>query len=113
MSEAPEYQLPPANPDTVAHFKRQWLQVLAGAGKVTCECERTLPLPYLFRCLYCGCFFCQACAEVHFGKTRKQYAEERATEIAAERKAVLDAKWNSPEASAALLAEYPQESGQV
>ena len=74
------YQLPPANPETVAHFKRQWAQSNGSAPVVGCECGRHLHIRNMFRCLYCGCWFCQACAEVHFGKTRVEYAAERATE---------------------------------
>jgi len=78
MSGAPNYQLPPANPDTVAHFKRQWIEALdvPRYAVITCECGRCRPMLRMFRCLYCGCWFCQACAEVHFGKTRKEYAAE-------------------------------------
>lgn len=79
MSEAPEYQLPPANPDTVAHFKRQWIEALdvPRYAVITCECGRCRPMLRMFRCLYCGCWFCQECAEAHFGKTREQYAAEK------------------------------------
>lgn len=84
MSEAPNYQLPPANPDTVAHFKRQWVQSIEpGMPHITCECGATINMRFLFRCLYCGCWFCQRCAEVHFGKTRKQYAAEAVAKAAA------------------------------
>lgn len=45
--------------------------------KVTCICEKRLPLFMAFRCLYCGIFMCQKCAESHFGKTRMEYNRER------------------------------------
>jgi hypothetical protein len=72
------YQLPPANPQTVAHFERQWTEAVQVSTYpiITCECGKKRALLRMFRCLYCGCFFCQACAEIHFGKTREQYAAE-------------------------------------
>lgn len=81
---APDYQLPPANPDTVAHFKRQWLQSKELSQRIECECGWRFPMRNMFRCLYCGCWFCQACAEVHFGKTRAEYAAEALARAALE-----------------------------
>ena len=88
MSEAPTYQLPPVNPDTVAHFKRQWNQIEGRTPLINCECGRLTPMRHLFRCLYCGCWFCQTCAEVHFGKTRAEYAAEAVARQAQESGAV-------------------------
>jgi hypothetical protein len=68
----------PTHPDTIALAARQWREALGDATRVTCECGLAAPLRFLFRCLYCGCFFCQSCAEVHFGKTRAQYRAEQA-----------------------------------
>ena len=47
----------------------------ARAGKdVECPpCGRKLPLWALYRCVYCGTWFCQSCAEKHFGKSRGEY----------------------------------------
>lgn len=56
---------------------RQFIE--AANNKVTCACSRTLPLRFAYRCLYCGQFYCQKCAEEHFGKTRKEYDSERAS----------------------------------
>jgi len=44
---------------------------------VTCGCDNKLPLPYAFRCLYCGEYYCQKCAEIHFGKTREEHNREK------------------------------------
>jgi hypothetical protein len=60
-----------------AAVRRQLHQVKHYA-KVTCGCGLTLSVMYSFRCLYCGEFYCQRCAEVHFGKTRAAYEHERA-----------------------------------
>jgi hypothetical protein len=109
LSDVQQYQLEPANADTVAHFKRQWHQVLSGVDKVTCECNRTLALACMFRCLYCGCFFCQTCAEVHFGETRKAYAARRAAEIEGDRKAALRESVDS----LTEIVRFEPESGQL
>lgn len=36
--------------------------------RCTCpDCGRTLKIIWLYRCLYCGIYFCKECAEHHFG----------------------------------------------
>lgn len=60
-----------------------WVKVLKKAAKqfkqalhegvVTCECGRTIPLRFLYKCLYCDLYFCQRCAGHHFGESRKDY----------------------------------------
>lgn len=45
-------------------------------GHVTCECGLKMPLRYAYRCVYCGEWYCQTHAEMHFGKTREQYNAE-------------------------------------
>ena len=37
------------------------------APHVTCVCVKTVPIVYSYRCLYCGIWFCKACAKHHFG----------------------------------------------
>ncbi|MCX6896286.1 MAG: hypothetical protein NTZ16_12475 [Verrucomicrobia bacterium] len=32
-----------------------------------------IPLWKAIKCLYCGFYFCEACAAKHFGKTRKEF----------------------------------------
>ena len=41
--------------------------------QIPCGCGRTIPLRFAIRCLYCGEYYCEACAEVHFGETREEY----------------------------------------
>ncbi len=45
--------------------------------EVTCFCGTCAPLRWMYRCLYCGEFYCQRCAEVHFGKTRAEYQADK------------------------------------
>lgn len=39
-------------------------------------CDFTFDISELFKCLYCWMWFCEKCAEEHFGKTREQWREE-------------------------------------
>jgi hypothetical protein len=55
----------------------QWKQAKGPQSDVTCGCGLKLPLRFAFRCLYCGEWYCQTCAEKHFGKTREQYNAEK------------------------------------
>lgn len=49
----------------------QWKQAKGPQPMVQCaSCDGPKPLRFLFRCLYCGLWFCQSCGEVHFGETR-------------------------------------------
>jgi len=43
---------------------------------VRCSCNKKLWPHQSFRCLYCGEWYCQKCAEIHFGKTVEQYRVE-------------------------------------
>ncbi len=47
---------------------KQWLLPVRNLGlKVTCgKCQRKVNFWYMFRCLYCGIFYCKECAEEHF-----------------------------------------------
>lgn len=40
----------------------------ARKGKVTCECGVVAPLWLMYRCLYCGRYWCKSCAGKHFEK---------------------------------------------
>lgn len=35
-----------------------------------------IPCWKLYKCLYCGFYFCETCSEQHFGKSRAQYEAE-------------------------------------
>ena len=41
------------------------------------DCQKKLKPEQSFRCLYCGVWFCQSCAEIHFGQSREEYFETR------------------------------------
>lgn len=36
--------------------------------KIRCGCNKLVGWMYMYRCLYCGIWFCKDCAQLHFGK---------------------------------------------
>jgi formylmethanofuran dehydrogenase subunit E len=42
-----------------------------------CACRKKLELKDSYRCLYCKEWFCEQCAEEHFGKTVEEYWAEK------------------------------------
>ena len=45
-------------------------------GVITCPCGWRRSILHMYQCLYCRVWFCENCAEVHFGKTREEYKHE-------------------------------------
>lgn len=45
---------------------------------ITCGCGWVRGITEMYQCLYCREWFCQFCAENHFGKTVKQYKADKA-----------------------------------
>ena len=64
---------------------KQFREAMYQEGKkvqeVTCGCGCKMPLRFAFKCLYCGEFYCQTCAEHHFGKTRAQWIADKAANV--------------------------------
>ena len=51
-------------------FIRKQLQNIVTAPhqyKITCGCGKKVVFWMMYRCLYCGEFYCKSCAEFHFG----------------------------------------------
>ena len=46
-------------------------------GTITCPCGRERALVLMYKCLFCDVWFCQQCAEAHFGKTRAEWLAEQ------------------------------------
>ena len=59
----------------------QWRELLSEIPHVTCWCGLKMPLRFAYRCLYCGEYYCQSCAESHFGITRAKYQENKAANV--------------------------------
>jgi len=47
----------------------EWFPFISSIGlKVHCgTCGEKVNFSYMYRCLYCGFFFCKECAKKHFG----------------------------------------------
>ena len=60
-----------------AEDRQKILTIIAGQAReiysvhevlVTCGCcKRHVPLWVVYRCYYCGVYFCKKCAGIHFG----------------------------------------------
>lgn len=50
--------------------------VTAQMATIRCRCGWNRGLTFMHQCLYCKEYFCQHCAELHFGKSVKQYRVE-------------------------------------
>ena len=35
--------------------------------KIRCGCNKLVKFIYMYKCLYCGVWYCKECAEIHFG----------------------------------------------
>lgn len=53
---------------------------------ITCPCGRTRGIMKMYQCLYCGIWYCEWCAEKHFGKTRRERWAEVERELDGENK---------------------------
>lgn len=67
-----QYQFGQQSEDVIDFMYKQIRQSMR-ESTVTCGCGNRQPLRYMFRCYYCGVFFCHKCAGEHFGKTREEY----------------------------------------
>lgn len=47
--------------------------VVVRLSTITCGCGWERGITEMYKCLYCGIWFCQLCAEVHFGKTIEEH----------------------------------------
>lgn len=75
MSDVREVALPPreSSQQTMA---TQLKKIIAGRKFHCGHCANRIPVTFAYRCLYCGVWFCQSCAELHFGETRSGYHAE-------------------------------------
>ena len=42
-----------------------------------CACNHRAVVWMMYRCLYCGCFYCKECGQIHFGQRKPEIAEDR------------------------------------
>ena len=43
---------------------------------ITCRCGRERSIMLMYQCLYCKEWYCDTCAEQHFGQTVAEYREQ-------------------------------------
>jgi hypothetical protein len=43
------------------------IEVPSKFTKIRCGCNKLVGWKFMYRCLYCGVWFCKDCAEEHFG----------------------------------------------
>lgn len=70
------YYIDRAEGEDKEHLRRQW-QEACKHNFIICKCGQLRDLKLAFKCLYCGLWFCQHCAEIHFGQTLKEYEESK------------------------------------
>lgn len=67
------------NPELHDLMEEQLRESKDNAGcAVTCPCGTKAPMRFMFRCYYCGVWYCFKCAAVHFGMTREEYYQKKA-----------------------------------
>ncbi len=59
--------------DKMELIKLQFQQAKSDNPIILCGCKHTIPLRFMYRCYFCGQYFCESCAPIHFGKTREEY----------------------------------------
>jgi len=47
--------------------QQEWDEIPVQHLKIRCGCNKLLKHIYMYRCLYCGIWYCKECAEEHFG----------------------------------------------
>lgn len=57
--------------------KQEAAGITIRSATITCRCGWERSALLMYKCLYCQEWFCTICAEQHFGKTIKEYHEEK------------------------------------
>jgi hypothetical protein len=53
-------------------IRKQNRIVIKNSFKMTCGCcEKITPVEWLYKCFYCGVWFCHKCAEDHFSSEKE------------------------------------------
>ena len=48
--------------------------------KIRCGCNRVVVFWMMYRCLYCGEYYCKSCGEIHFGRRVPTWQESQQQE---------------------------------
>jgi hypothetical protein len=70
------HQPPKTEEDRLAILERVRRQAFErgsdGQALITCgDCARGFPMWAMYRCFYCGVYFCRVCAGIHFGPSKE------------------------------------------
>lgn len=57
-------------------LRQQWDDI-HNHNHLRCPCGQLRALTNSFRCLYCGIWFCQPCAELHFGQSVESWVLQK------------------------------------
>ena len=76
IAQAPDEVTSALYGEKLVHMHKQFLQVYQNHA-IECVCGLKFRVDEMYRCLYCGEWFCTECAEAHFGKTRAEYDNDR------------------------------------
>lgn len=60
-----------------AKIVRAQFKEIQNTNSITCGCGHNVPVRFMYKCLYCGEWYCKTCAEEHFGETIKEANKER------------------------------------
>ena len=82
LADLPEYVSKLTSEERVARrvFAREQIQILCRVDcmaviKITCSCGKRRVWWNMYRCLYCGVFYCKECAQFHFGMRVQEFKE--------------------------------------
>ena len=74
-----DYVLRATDQEKQLRLHKQWKQACEDYT-ITCCCGQLRHISLAFRCLYCGEWYCQNCAETHFGQTVQEWVEKKRIE---------------------------------
>lgn len=67
------------DPARIELLTSQWRDAVE-THRIVCPCGRDRAIEHSYKCLYCGVWFCESCAEEHFGETRSDYRLRKSKE---------------------------------
>ena len=70
-----------ASHDNRVKLEKQHKEAHADNSTDCADCGFHRWIGYLYKCLYCGLWFCPSCAETHFGKTLSDWIGEKREEV--------------------------------
>jgi hypothetical protein len=66
-----------ADSEKAIRLQKQWNNIHDNGAAECSGCGWHRGVSLLFRCLYCGEWFCGSCAEIHFGQTINEWVKKK------------------------------------